>query len=143
LPDKRWKSEERAVARLLGGSRYPANQGGRVDVESPRVIAQVKHRRVCSLAELERLAVELEALGRARGKLGVVVVKRRAGAGRPTPRLIVCTEQVWRDVVSQDVAGVSGSDPCRVADDRPLDGRRGARTLAPCRGTAAALGLAA
>jgi hypothetical protein len=94
-----WKHEERAVARLLGGTRYPANSGGRVDVESPRVLAQVKHRRVCSLAELERLALELEALGRARGKLGVVIVKRRAGRGTPTPRLVIMTATVYRQLV--------------------------------------------
>jgi hypothetical protein len=67
-----------------------------VDVESAAFVCQVKHRRVCSLAELERLAVELEALGRVEGKAGVVVVKRRAGRGQATPRLIVMTEPVWR-----------------------------------------------
>jgi len=84
------------VGRLLGGKRYPANQGGRVDVESADVVAQVKHRRVCPLAELERLAVELEAIGRQKGKAGLVVVKRKAGRGSPTPRLIVMTEAMWR-----------------------------------------------
>lgn len=97
-----WKSEERAVARLLGGTRYPANSGGRVDVEGPRVLAQVKHRRVCSLAELEGLALELESLGRARGKLGLVIVKRRAGRGTPTPRLVVMTEDVYRRMRGSD-----------------------------------------
>jgi hypothetical protein len=95
-----WKHEERHVARLLGGTRYPANSGGRVDVESPRVLAQVKHRRVCSLAELERLALELETLGRSRGKLGLVVVKRRAGRGAPTPRLVVMAEAVYRQLAA-------------------------------------------
>jgi hypothetical protein len=65
MPDKCWKAEERRAAELLGGSRDPANQGGGVDVEGPAIVAKVKHRRVCSPAELERLAVELEALGRA------------------------------------------------------------------------------
>jgi hypothetical protein len=31
-------------------------------------------------------------------KLGVVVVKRRAGRGQKTPRLVVCTEAVWREL---------------------------------------------
>jgi len=93
---KAWKAEERNVGRMLGGARYPANQGGLVDVESPTIVAQVKHRKVASLAELERLALEMEAVGDARQKAGVVVVKRRAGKGTPTPRLVVLTERVWR-----------------------------------------------
>jgi len=97
-----WKCEERAVGRLLGGTRYPANSGGRVDVESPRFVCQVKHRRACSLAELERLAVEMDALGRQRGKCGVVVVKRRAGCGNGTPRLVVLTESTFRSLVGVD-----------------------------------------
>ncbi len=46
-----WKEEERQVARLLGGSRYHANTGGDVDVESDEFVVQVKHRRTMSLAE--------------------------------------------------------------------------------------------
>jgi hypothetical protein len=95
MPDKPWKRCERDVARLLGGARYPANSGGPVDVEAPSVVAQVKHVKRLSLAELERLAVEAEREGRARGKAGVVVVKRRAGSGRATPRLVVMAEDVW------------------------------------------------
>jgi hypothetical protein len=96
VPDRPWKAEERTVARLFAGRRHWANQGGRVDVEGPAVLGQVKHLRVCSLAALERLAVELEDLGRQQGKAGLVVVKRRAGRGLQTPRLIVMTEATWR-----------------------------------------------
>jgi hypothetical protein len=81
MPDRAWKAEERDAARLLGGKRYPGNSGGKIDVESPRYVAQVKHVARLSLAELERLAVEMEAEGRRRGKCGLVVVKRRAGRG--------------------------------------------------------------
>lgn len=95
MADKPWKHEERAVAHLLGGARYPANSGGRVDVEAPGVAAQVKHVRTLPLAQLEALAVEMEAVGTAKGKVGLVVVKRRAGRGQPTPRLVVMTEAVW------------------------------------------------
>lgn len=42
-------------------ARYAANSGGRVDVEGPQVVAQVKHVRRLSLAALEALAVEVEA----------------------------------------------------------------------------------
>jgi len=74
-----WKAEERQVARMLGGKRHPANSGGRVDVTK----------------QLEELCVEMAALGQERGKMGLVTVKRRAGRGTPTPRLVVMTEGVW------------------------------------------------
>ena len=98
MADRPWKAEERCAARLLGGRRYPAKTGGRVDVEGPTVIAQVKHRRTLSLGALEALAVEAAEVGRMRGKLGLLVVKRRAGTGRPTPRLVVLTEHAWRSL---------------------------------------------
>ncbi len=98
MSDRPWKQEERQVARLLRGQRYPANSGGRVDVESALYVAQVKHVRRLSLASLEALAVEMEQLGTQRSKAGVLMVKRRAGAGRPTPRLVVMTEVVWREM---------------------------------------------
>ena len=90
-----WKAEERQVARMLGGHRYPANSGGRVDVESDQYVAQVKLVKTLSLAQLEELCVEMAALGQERGKVGLVTVKRRAGRGTPTPRLVVMTEGVW------------------------------------------------
>ncbi len=117
MPDKPWKAEERAAARLLGGRRYPANQGGRVDVESPRVVAQVKHVKRLSLAELEALAVELEGIGAARGKVGLVVVKRRAR--RPTPRLVVMTETTWRQVI--DLTELGG--PSQAVPSTTISGR--------------------
>ena len=92
MPDRPWKAEERAVARMIGGRRYPANQGGAIDCESSWLVVQVKHRRVCSLAELEALALDAERPGVQRRKVGAVVVKRRAGAGRRTPRLVIMTE---------------------------------------------------
>jgi hypothetical protein len=100
VSDHAWKVQERRAARLCGGQRYPANSGGRVDVEGPQVVAQVKHVRVLSLAALEALACEIEGIGRERGKLGVVFVKRRAGRGCPTPGLVVMTETVWEQLVS-------------------------------------------
>ncbi len=96
MPDKPWKQLEREVAHLLGGRRYPANSGGRVDVESPMVVAQVKHVRTLSLAALEALALEMDRIGQERGKLGLVIVKRRAGSGTKTPCLVVMTEDVFK-----------------------------------------------
>ena len=95
------------MARLLGGSRYPANSGGRADVEGPGIVAQVKHVQRLSLAQLEAFALEMAELGRQQGKSGLVVVKRRSGRGQPTPRLVVMTETVWkRLVVTQNHKGV-------------------------------------
>jgi len=99
VADRPWKAEERHVARLLGGTRYHANSGGRVDVEGPGIMAQVKHVQRLSLAQLEGLAVEMAKLGRERGKVGLVVVKRRSGRGQPTPRLVVMTEQMWSQAI--------------------------------------------
>ena len=65
-------------------------------MEGPNVIAQVKHRRTLSLGALEALAVAAAEAGRTRGKVGIVVVKRRAGRGRPTTRMVVMTEAAWR-----------------------------------------------
>ena len=95
MADKPWKREERKVARLIGGTRFGANTGGRIDVESPQIVAQVKHVKRLSLAELEALAVEMATLGAKRGKVGVVVVKRRAGRGTPTPRLVAMCEATF------------------------------------------------
>mgnify|MGYP001566326124 CR=1 FL=1 len=34
MPDRPWKAEERQVAALFGGTRFPANTGGPVGAES-------------------------------------------------------------------------------------------------------------
>ncbi len=99
--DKPWKATERDVARRLGGSRYPANSGGRVDVESESLVAQVKHVQRLSLAQLELLAVEMEQIGKERGKVGVVAVKRRAGKGHSTRTLIILTEAAFLTLASE------------------------------------------
>lgn len=93
-----WKHLERDAAALVGGQRYPANQGGRVDVESDGYVVQTKERGTLSLRELETLALELERIGfqRPSPKLGIVIVKRSAGRGAKTPRLVVMTEAVFR-----------------------------------------------
>ncbi len=90
------KREERRAAALLGGWRYPASSGGVVDVEAPGILAQVKHVKRFSLAALERLALEAEQAGLKKGKVGIVIVKRRPGRGMRTPRLVVLTEPAWR-----------------------------------------------
>ena len=99
--DKPWKQEERAVARLLHGTRYKANTGGRVDVEGPEFIAQVKHVKRMSLAQIEALALEMCDLGIQRRKEGVLVVKRRSGRGIITPRLVIMTESVFERLMEK------------------------------------------
>jgi hypothetical protein len=98
MSDRAWKQAERAAAALIAGTRHWANSGEEIDVESAGVIAQVKHRRVCSLAELERLAREAERQGTQRDKLGLVLVKRRAGRGVETPWLVVMTAATYREM---------------------------------------------
>ncbi len=100
--DKHWKQFERDVAKLLGGHRYAANSGGRVDVESSEYVAQVKHRKTMSVPELERWATEIEQIGAEKGKAGILVVKRRAGRGRSTHTLIVMTETAFLTLASLD-----------------------------------------
>ncbi len=103
MPDRPWKAEERRAAALFGGRRFSANSGGALDFETSRYVGQVKHVRRLSLAAVEALAVEMEHVGfrSAPRKHGVVVVKRRAGRGRRTPRLIVLTEIVWRTLMGR------------------------------------------
>ncbi len=67
-----------------------------MDVESDQYVAQVKLVKTLSLAQLEELCVEMTALGQEQGKLGLVTVKRRAGKGIHTERLICMTEGVWK-----------------------------------------------
>ncbi len=98
MADKAWKKEERTAAAILSGERLPANSGGRVDVESEIYLAQVKNVARLSLAQLEELALEMATLGEEQGKVGIVVVKRKGGRGRGTPRLIVMAETAWREL---------------------------------------------
>ena len=100
MSDRPWNAEERRAAALFGGRRFAANAGGAVDFETRHYVGQVRHVRRLSLAALETLALEMERVGfqKSPPKRGVVVVKRRAGRGRKTPRLVVLTETVWRTV---------------------------------------------
>ncbi len=121
MSDKPWKATERDVARLLGGRRYPANSGGRIDVESDTYVAQVKLVKTCSLASLEALAVEMAALGEERNKTGIVIVKRRAGRGTPTPPLVVMTEDAFRALAQADTATSSTAvERDRYVSDGPI-----------------------
>lgn len=98
-----WKQIERDAASLFGTTRYPANMGHRLDFESSSFVGQVKNTKKYSLAQLETIAQEMGEIGRERvdrdtgkNKIGVVVIKRSAGSGKRTPKLIVMTEDEWR-----------------------------------------------
>jgi len=104
MSDKAWKAEERRAAALCRGTRFPANVGGRVDFEGTDFVGQVKHVRRLSLAALEALAVEVQRIGTTRAKAGVVVVKRRAGRGCPTVRLIVMTDETFERFTGRGAA---------------------------------------
>lgn len=98
MSNKPWKQAERRAAKLIGGARYWSNSGEAVDVESGAFVVQCKHVQTCSLAELERLAQEAERQGTQRSKVGMVWIKRRAGAGTRTEPLIVMTESQFREM---------------------------------------------
>ena len=119
VADRAWKQEERHAARLLGGQRYPANAGGLVDCEGPWAVAQCKH--VCrrlSLAELERLAIEAEREGAARGKAGLVVVTApRGGRSVTNARLFIMTAGTWISVI-----GTGGINRNQTIKGGRLDG---------------------
>jgi hypothetical protein len=93
-----WKRAERKAAEIIRGRRYWSNSGEKVDCESDSYCAQVKEVARLSLAALEALALESERQGTQRNKVGIVVVKRRAGRGRETPTLILMTETGFREM---------------------------------------------
>ncbi|MBI4636123.1 MAG: hypothetical protein HY727_07205 [Candidatus Rokubacteria bacterium] len=96
MADAAWKAFERDVAELLGGRRFWANAGERLDVESDGAIAQCKLVKRLSLEALSQLAEEVEREAASKFKAGVVAVKVRRGAGRKSPLLLVVTEATWR-----------------------------------------------
>jgi hypothetical protein len=92
-----WKQREREAAKLIGGRRHWANTGELVDCESDGLVCQVKERKTLSLAAAEALALEIERVASYRAKQGIVMVKRSAGRGRPTPWLVIMTAGTFRE----------------------------------------------
>jgi hypothetical protein len=72
-----------------------------VDFEGPAYVGQVKHVRRLSLGALEALAVEVASIAATRRRAGVVIVKRRAGSGCPTTRLVVMTDATFQRLARQ------------------------------------------
>jgi len=78
-----WKQFERDAAAFIGGERYPANQGGPIDVESEMTIGQCKKKRCFSHAELAREVKAIQDLGFEKNKLGVVLHQTPRQKGTP------------------------------------------------------------
>ena len=90
-----WKQIEREAAACLKAKRFWANEGGRVDIDSPFFACQVKNPKQLPLAELVRLVEEMQVLGIDTGRLPIVFVKWSGGAGRPSPLLAVLPADAW------------------------------------------------
>lgn len=91
-----WKELERQVGRIINGKRFWSSSGGPIDVESDRLVCQVKHRKIMSLREIEAEAVQIERVGQEKGKAGILCIKRKGGKGTPTPLLVCMTEQTFK-----------------------------------------------
>ena len=94
-----WKQAERDAASLLHGQRFPANQGGPVDVETDRCVVEVKNVRRLSLLEIERESLAIERVGAVKRKVGVVMVHRSAGRGHKTPWIVCMTASMFRELL--------------------------------------------
>lgn len=100
-----FKDHERACAAVIKGKRFPANSGGRVDVESETIVAQCKERAELSFPEMGRLVVEIGAIGKTKGKLGVLFVRHKAGRGVASPGLVVMTHETFAELLDKAFGG--------------------------------------
>jgi len=105
---KGWKQSEREAAALVGGQRFPANMGGPVDYESDLIVGQDKNVKTAPLAQVERWAQDIETVGHNAGKVGLLTVKRSAGVGHKTPRLVVMTSAMFAKLFHQLKEAVRG-----------------------------------
>jgi hypothetical protein len=96
-----WHDHERTCAAVIKGKRYPANTGGRVDVESGTVVAQCKERATISSPEVVRLVAEMDALGFTKGKVGVLFLRLKSGRGTPSPGMVVMTHRVFAQLLEE------------------------------------------
>ena len=110
MSERPWKAAERRAAKLIGGKRHWATSGQTIDCESESHVLQVKEVARMSLAELEALALEVDRIGiqKSPAKLGLVVIKRRAGRGVETPTLVVMTAGVFREMNGTKALGELG-----------------------------------
>lgn len=99
MPNAAWKQFERECGDLIKGKRFPANQGGGIDVEGPDFCGQCKNVLRASLAWVEDLTLAIDIEASHKDKLGVLFVKRRAGKGYTTPTLVVMTTDTFKEIV--------------------------------------------
>lgn len=106
---KRGTNLERRVAKFLGGRRFWVSSGERIDVESPDFLVQCKKVTKMSLAELVRLAEEMEGWANTdrhdtngqnwKDKVGMVAVElfRKPipgqGSATPSPTVYLMTQK--------------------------------------------------
>lgn len=81
-PEKRWKRQERRVARLLNARRNPHDGSGGPDVENTWLVAEVKDRK--KLPEWLLEALDQARTKAERTRLGVVVLTSSS-----TPQVLV------------------------------------------------------
>lgn len=91
-----WKNEERRVAELLHGKRvilsYP------FDVETDQFLVEVKYRAGLPLTALEEAVRRIDWIAQKKGKVGFVVIKRKAGPGIETPRIVAMSMETFLDL---------------------------------------------
>ncbi len=125
MPDKPFKVFERQCAELLDGTRYPANTGGPVDVESGEWIAQCKLVHELSLERLTQLVEQIDAEADQRGKRGCVLVKCRRGRGKESPTLLVLSVATWGAVPCDSCGGPTKRGRlCGRCAERAYSGRK-------------------
>ena len=112
MGDKPWKQLERDVGKIVRGTRYPANQGGLVDVEGDHYVVQVKERKSLSLEALTQLVETIEEIAKAKGKRGLVAVKVRRGSGKKSPLLFIQTAEQWRQREDEVERASASPGPC-------------------------------
>ena len=100
---KRGTALERRVAKFLGGRRFWVSSGERIDVESPHFLVQCKKVTKMSLAELVKLAEEMEGWANTdrrdqqglswKDKVGIVAVELfRKGVAVKSPTVYLMTQ---------------------------------------------------
>jgi hypothetical protein len=124
---KAWKAFEASAAALFNGKRFWANSGARLDFEGwvwmpidrseengdlkVDIHGQCKLVKNLSLEALTRLAEEKD--------VDVVCVKVRRGKGKPSPTLVVFTEENYRRLHSGTISTVPTEAPCVPSSPSP------------------------
>jgi len=90
-----WKQFERDAATFLGGQRYPANQGGPIDIEGPMAIGQCKKKTTMSHCALAKEVAAIDQLANPKGKLGAVLHAVPRQKGVPPVKMITMSWEMF------------------------------------------------